>query len=225
MKSQQSIYGKKLLLAASAVLLILTASAQEQQTSAENSLSKKYGIKGGLNLSNLYVDQVKDENMKAGFNIGVFAKLPVAAGFSIQPELLYSSKGAKLSYDNILLGTGEYRFNLDYVELPVLAVVNIAKSLNIHVGPYVSYLAKADITRLNTASGSVDKIRDLKTDDFNRFDFGLAGGLGLDVQNFTLGARYDYGFKEVGKGNLSVAGQSTKNSKNSVVSFYIGLAL
>lgn len=216
---------KKIAVLACSLLLFFTVSAQEQKTGYENTITPKFGVKGGLNLANLYVDNVKDENMKTGFNAGVYAKIPFAKGFSIQPELLYSGKGAKLTYDNILLGTGEYRFNLNYVDLPVLAVVNIAKNLNLHAGPYVSYLVSADVTRLNSASGSVDKIKNLKTDDFNRFDYGLAGGLGLDVQNFTIGARYNYGLKEIGSSNASIAGQATKNSKNSVISLYIGIGI
>ena len=222
MKSQQR-KGVSLLVAACAFCIFQTATAQQQQTATESSLSPKFGIKGGLNLSNLYVDDVQDENMKASFNLGLYAKIPLAKGFSIQPELLYSGKGAKVAYNNVLLGNGEYRFNLNYVELPVLAVVNIAKNLNIQAGAYAAYLASASITRLNNSNSTIDKIKDLKTSDFNRFDYGLAGGLGLDVQNFTIGARYNYGLNQVGKGNATIAGQATKNSKNSVISVFVGI--
>jgi hypothetical protein len=203
------------------LLLAFTAvvRAQEQQTSLENSLTPKFGVKGGLNLSNLYVDDANDENMKLGFNLGVYAKVPVVKGFSIQPELIYSSKGSKLTYDNFLLGKGEYRFNLNYVEVPVLAVFNIAKNVNLQGGGYVSYLASANIKDLKD-DGTIENIKDLKADNFNRFDYGLVGGIGIDVMNFTIGARYNYGLKEVGDSGLS--GQLTKNSKNSVIALYVG---
>jgi len=195
--------------------------AQQQQTSDESSLSPKFGIKGGVNLTNMFVDDVDDENMKVGFNAGFFAKLPVTRGLSIQPELLYTSKGAKLTYDNIIEGEGEYRFNLNYIELPVLAVVNVAKNFNLHVGPYVSYLAEANIKNLDD-DGDMDDIADLNTDNFNRWDYGLVGGLGIDISNFTIGARYNYGLKEVGKSG-SLAGRLTKDSRNSAISLYIGI--
>jgi hypothetical protein len=204
------------------VLITGSASAQQQQTSAENGLSTKWGLKAGLNLANLYVDDVKDENFKAGFNAGLYAKLPVTRGFSIQPELLYSNKGAKLTYDaGIFGGEGEYRFNLHYVELPVMAVINVVKNFNIHAGPYVSYLAGANITRLND-DNEVSEISDLKADNFNRIDYGLAGGIGIDIQNLTIGARYNYGLREIGESGLS--GEVTKNSKNSVINVYLGFA-
>src|ERR1700712_4448817 len=79
-------------------LTTVNVHAQEQQTSAESHLSPKFGIKGGLNLTNLYVNNANDEHLKAGFNAGIYWKLPVAKGFSIQPELIYTLKGAKENY-------------------------------------------------------------------------------------------------------------------------------
>ncbi|MCG7860471.1 PorT family protein, partial [Flavihumibacter sediminis] len=81
--------------------------AQEQEIKG-NGMSPRIGIKAGLNLSNFYSDDVNDNNLKAGLNAGVYAKLPVTRGFSIQPELLYSNKGTKRSYDNAIFGEGEY---------------------------------------------------------------------------------------------------------------------
>jgi hypothetical protein len=159
--------------------------------------------------------------MKVGWNAGFFAKLPVARGFSIQPELSYTSKGAKEKYNNFVEGQGEYRFNLNYVELPVLAVFNVAKNFNLHVGPYVSYLAGVNIKDMKD-NGTIHEIAELDAENFNRFDYGLVGGLGIDISNFTLGARYNYGLREIGKdGNIT--SQLLKNSKNSAISLYLGI--
>jgi hypothetical protein len=205
------------------VLLASTAAyAQEQKTSTESGLKAKFGIKGGLNLTSLYVDNVSSEHMKAGFDAGVYAKLPVTKGFSIQPELLYTVKGAKDTYSNFIQGDGEYRFNLGYMELPVLAVINLAPNFNLHLGGYAAYLVSANVKDVNN-DGSIDGATDLNTDNFKRWDFGLIGGLGFDIQNFTIGARYNYGLSQIGKsGNLS--GDLTKNSKNAGVSVYVGIA-
>ena len=209
------------MLTLSVVGLVAIVSAQEQKTSAESSISPKFGVKGGLNLSNLYVDEADDENLKLGLNLGLYAKIPLVKGVSLQPELIYSSKGSKLTYNNFILGKGEYRFNLNYVEVPVLAVINLVKNVNLQVGPYVSYLVSANVKDMDE-DGTIDNAKDLKAENFNRFDYGLAGGLGIDVQNFTLGARYNYGLKEIGDSGLS--GQLTKDSKNSVISVFVGLA-
>jgi hypothetical protein len=195
------------------------AISQEQRTSGETRLTPKIGIKGGVNLSNLYVQDVGYENLKVGANAGLFAKIPVTRGFSIQPEVLYTMKGSQVNYNNLLFGSGKYRYNLNYIEMPVLAVVNVAKNFNVHFGPYGSLLTSAKVKKVD-ADGNVNGVTELNKDNFNSFDYGAAAGLGFDVENVSLGARYNYGLREVGKEGR--ASDLTKGSKNSVISFYIG---
>jgi hypothetical protein len=214
-----------LLLCRSGLLLLFfsfafTSLIAQEKSSSDDALAPKIGVKGGLNLTNMYVDDVEDENMKLGFNLGLFAKLPVTRGFSIQPEVLYSVKGSKITYDLNILGSNEYRFNLNYVEVPVLAVINVTRALNIHAGGYGAYLAQANIKRVEDDAPN-DQIADLNEDNFNRFDYGLVGGLGIDVSSVTIGARYNYGLREVGKAD-NFGSQALKNSKNSAISLYIG---
>ena len=197
-----------------------TVYAQEQQTSAESSMHAKFGIKGGINLTNLYSDNFSDNHLKAGFNAGVFSKIPVTQGFSIQPELLYSLKGSKTDYNNFVQGSGQYRFNLGYLELPLLAVVNLTKNFSIHAGGYGAYLTNANIKDVNN-NGTIKNITDLNADNFNRWDFGLAGGVGFDIENFMIGARYNYGLTNIGKsGNAS--GDVLGSSKNNGLAVYVG---
>jgi len=196
--------------------------AQQQETSNETKFTPKFGIKGGVNFANLYVDHVQDEHVKIGLNAGFYAKLPVFKGLSIQPELLYSSKGSKDTYNNVLQGTGEYRFNLNYIETPLLMVFNITPNFNLNAGAYVAYLASANVKNMNS-DGTISGVKDLNADSFNRFDYGFVGGLGIDIENVTLGARYNYGMQKIGKpGQLS--GDLTNNSKNSVATLFIGFA-
>jgi Outer membrane protein beta-barrel domain len=195
--------------------------SQEQEASGETGLTPKFGIKGGVNLTNLYIDDVKDENVKVGGHVGIFAKLPIANGVSIMPELLYSNKGTKATYDNFVQGSGEYRFNLNYIELPVSFVFNIVKNFNIHAGAYAAYLTSANVKNLQ--NGDIQGVETLNAENFNRMDYGLVGGLGVDVDKFTIGARYNYGLKEVGQSG-SLSGDLTKNSKNSGISLFVGFA-
>src|SRR5690606_22288683 len=53
----------------------------------------KAGIKGGLNLSNLYVDQAHDDQARVGWHAGVYGQLFASEAFAIQPEVNYSTKG------------------------------------------------------------------------------------------------------------------------------------
>jgi hypothetical protein len=221
MKTKTSIRRKFALLFLFAMGVIFsTVKAQEQQTSEESALSTKFGIKGGLNLTNLHSNEFADNHLKAGFNAGIFSKIPITQGFSIQPELLYSVKGSKSDYNNFVQGSGEYRFNLGYVEMPILGVVNLTKNFNIHLGGYGAYLTNANIKDVNS-QGSIKGITDLNANNFNRWDFGLAGGVGFDIQNFLIGARYNYGLTDVGhSGNLT--GDVMGHAKNNGLNIYVG---
>jgi len=204
-------------------VLTVKAFSQEQKTSSEKELTAKIGIKGGLNLSNLRTtNDVTDEHVKLAGNFGVFAKLPVTTGFSIQPEILYSMKGAQFSYNNVVLGSGKLKYNLNYVEVPLLAVLNLTKNFNIHAGGYAAYLASVKIKDVDN-SGNVNHTTELNKDNFEAFDYGLVGGIGFDVDNVTIGARYSYGLKEIGKSGI-FAGDPSANAKNSAASLYIGFA-
>jgi hypothetical protein len=52
-------------LLAAAITTGTGAFAQVQQTSEESTLTPKFGIKGGVNLTNMFVEDVSDENMKS----------------------------------------------------------------------------------------------------------------------------------------------------------------
>ncbi|GAA5020807.1 hypothetical protein GCM10011506_04070 [Marivirga lumbricoides] len=175
------------------------------------------GIRGSFNLSNLYVDDVNDENTKPGFSAGVYFRKSISEALSIQPEINYSLKGSQITY-NGLFGNGNYRFNLSYIEIPVLANIHLGESLYISAGPYVAALIAAKVKDID-GDGSVNSVRELDRDDFNTFDYGVAAGLGFDFTGGTAGVRYNYGLNEVAPDV-----QSLDNGKNSVLQFFIGFA-
>jgi hypothetical protein len=179
----------------------------------------RFGVKGGLNLTNLYVDDVDDEKAKLGLHAGLWMKAPLGEYFAIQPELMWSSKGTKIgSYRNIpFTQDGDVRFNLNYIDLPVLAAVTLGP-VSIQAGPYVSYLFNANVKNLREDL-STGLVADLDESDFQRVDYGLAGGLAVDIKGFQIGGRYMYGLREIGKSDI--AGQITRNAKNQGLQFFV----
>ena len=205
-----------------AMLVSVSSVAMSQSTTTKKDLVTTFGVKGGANLSNLYVKDVNDENSKLGFQVGLFAKAPITSAFSIQPELIYTQKGTELEYNN-LFANGKASFNLQYVELPIMGVINLTKNFNIQAGVYASYLAAVKVKNKAT-NGSYDFEREVNKANFQEFDFGLAGGVGFDADKVGLGLRYNYGLREVGK-NKQVFGQNYNfnNGKNSVLQLYLTL--
>lgn len=113
-----------------------------------------------------------------------------------------------------------FRFNLNYIQAPIALAVNLGP-LNLHVGLYVSYMLSANVRDWNASELSGITFQEVQTSDFNRMDYGVVVGVGFDVRQFTIGARYNHGLREVG--NSGLAGNLTENSKNSVGQIYIGI--
>ncbi|MBF03609.1 MAG: hypothetical protein CMP76_09965 [Flavobacterium sp.] len=201
-----------------ALMTSLGVNAQSEDSNAE------FGVKGGVNFSNMYTEDVDDNNVLTSFNAGFYAKLPISDAVAIQPELLYSRKGAELVYDNAF-AEGTAKFKLNYIELPILLKLNITDSFNVHAGPYLAYLVNAQVTN-ETDSGTFDFEDNYDNDDFNKFDYGLSAGVGLDFESIGIGVRYNYGLQTVGK-DREFAGTTytVPDGKNSNLSLYLAVRL
>jgi hypothetical protein len=173
------------------------------------------GIKGGLNVSNLYVNEVDDENARYGFNLGVYGQVLSSDVFALQPELLFSTKGSKVEYGGNFFDQ-TIKYNLNYLDLPVLAVFKLGESAEIHVGPYVSYLLGANISHDGDLGSGIDEI---DKDHLKSFDYGLSGGFGLNFGNLQVGARYNYGLAKLA--DSDAAELLIGDSKNSVAQLYL----
>ena len=121
-----------------------------------------------------------------------------------------------------MFGSGKYRYNFDYIEIPVSLVINIAKNFNVIAGGYTAFLASAKVNDVD-ANGNINGVNELNKDNFETFDYGLVGGLGFDIENTNIGLRYSYGLKNIGKDG-SLSGNILQNAKNSVISLTIGFA-
>ncbi|MEQ9117351.1 porin family protein [Fulvivirga sp.] len=176
------------------------------------------GVKGGLNVSNLYIDEADDENPRYGFNIGVFTQLGDGA-FVLQPELNYTTKGTKTTYGGDFFD-GEADFNLNYLELPLLFTFKLGDGADIHIGPYAGYLVGSNF---KSSDNFFSTDIDLDRDNFKNFDFGLSGGMALNFDAISVGARYNYGLTKIAESQE--AKDLLGSSKNSVAQLYVALNL
>lgn len=177
----------------------------------------KAGIKGGLNVSNLYVDDVSDENARFGTHIGLFAQFGAEGMLALQTELLFSTKGSVAQYTGLF--DQEVKYNLSYLDLPVLAVIKVGEIVEIHAGGYGSYLVDATISYSGDVANGVDKI---DKDNLSSYDYGLALGVGINVGAVQIGARYNYGLVEIADSDS--ARTLLGNSKNSCAQLFVAFA-
>jgi hypothetical protein len=114
--------------------LLLTHIASGQQL--------RLGVKGGLNYAKIRIRNVVGPDRLLGLNGGVVLRYSFAAdGFwNIQPELLYSAKGAKDRDGFTATGArATYRYRRNYLDLPILAKIN-SQGLTFEAGPQLGYL-------------------------------------------------------------------------------------
>lgn len=177
------------------VLLIATTLTLQAQTIT-------YGIKGGLNFANQKGSDIiiNNTNYKTStitaFHIGLLAKIDIFNGLALQPELLYTTKGA-----NYKDAVNEFINELGYLSIPVMLKINLNKSLSLELGPQASFL----LSQRNEFD-----VKDAKT-----FDFGVAAGLGLKItKNLFIEGRYGLGLTNVSK---------DADIKNSVIQLSAGI--
>ncbi len=163
----------------------------------ENAMALKYGIKMGVNLSNMSNDMTFDPTFSigTGFQIGALinfhwgqrtaSSLPGTGLWGLQPELLFSNQVIKS-------GGGDVKLN--YIKVPVMLKVYPLARLSVEVGPEFSYLISSSPESMKI-DGAIVKVGACKG-----FNFGAGVGAAYEF-NFGLmaGARYSMGFTDLGK--------------------------
>jgi hypothetical protein len=194
------------------LLAVVLVSAMAGNLSAQG---LSFGIKGGINMANYSGSDASGAKMKMGGVGGAFACFDLIA-IKIQPELLFSQKGAKASGD--ILGTAvTYTNTANYVEIPVLLKYSFGIGIvpSIYVGPAFGMLMSATAkVEGGGYSGSADS-----KDALNSTDLGLI--IGAEVKTpmkLSVEARYEMGLSKVPKEILGYQ----PNIKNSTISLMVG---
>lgn len=189
----------------------------------------KYGLKGGFNGSTFSGADSKGVEYKAGFAAGGFLNFGISDNFSIQPEILYSQKGA--SSDNLTYTSGGTTYNdgtrkitLGYLDVPIMFRYNIGeegKGLYVEVGPQGSFALHQ---RAFTENGAGKEVGDTykSTDTLNKVQIGYVGGIGYQITSgLGIGVRYTGDFSQIYKQSLNLP---ASNVHNSVFQFQVGYA-
>lgn len=169
------------------------------------SVFAQFGVKGGINISNITTndDDVEDLEAKVGFQAGLLYRINLSESFAIQPEALFVRKGSRYNYFG-----SEVKSNLDYVDIPVLIVLKpFDLPVQIQFGPQFSYLLGTNVKYEGQIFGFSNGY-EAEREDFEDFDLGLAAGLGFNLGNAFIDLRYTRGFNEYEKkstiGNVTI---------------------
>jgi hypothetical protein len=166
-----------------AVLITGIASAQHGNSPAGH---VNIGIKGGINVYNVHNDDNIKYDQIAGYHFGLIGHIHFNSQFAIQPELVYSAQGATI--DN-----GDTKYNLDYINVPVLFQYMFDNGFRLQAGPQLGFLTSAK-------SKNNNNITDNKN-DLNPIDFGVSIGASyvFPPTGFGIDARYNLGLSNINK--------------------------
>ncbi len=145
----------------------------------------RLGLKAGVNIASLNVENGVDFSSRASFYAGGLAHIHVSPHFAVQPELYFSGQGGK---------DGSEILKLDYLNLPVLFQYMTGNGFRLQTGPQLGVLVSAQ-----------DKNGDVKVnvkDDMNAVDFSWSFGAGYQFPGTGWGVdgRYNLGISNVNDG-------------------------
>lgn len=125
--------------------IALTVSAQKSDSFFSSETSNEpitFGIRGGVNFSNISSPKGTSYESHTGFNAGVTVDIPLLQSLYLQSGLYYTVKGTEITEKD---GGDVYKIkaNPSYLEIPILASYRYnfsdAAQLQINFGPYFAY--------------------------------------------------------------------------------------
>lgn len=169
---------KKLFIMVVFALTTLNISAQEESS---------FNFHAGIGMSSV-VGGDADTKLTIAYKLGLSYDLKAAENFYVIPGIELVAKGFKS--DNV-----DGAVNMTYIEVPIVAAYKFdiadGMKLVIKAGPYVAYGLFGSDLKFN--NGKKINVFD-KDDGFKRFDAGVLGGIGIELEQFTIGAEYSRGF-------------------------------
>lgn len=142
-----------------------------------------FGIKAGL--SSTEVDFQSDEfvpqSAQTGYHVGVFGRIG-GGGFFVQPELLFTQTSGKFLNDQ-----DQIKAEFNRLDIPVMVGMRFFKVLRLQAGPIASLNINSKLSEAGNTIGDAE---------FKNATLGYQAGLGVDIGNLTVDAKYEGGLSK-----------------------------
>ena len=182
--------------------------------------SQIFEIKSGVNLSTMLsksdFDKPSDDyKLSPRLLIGVATEFPLTELFSVESGILFSSKGYKLDLMSSLYEDSNpiHIYNktiLNYIEIPVsLKTTKLIANIPFYatIGSYISVGLNGKKI-VNELSGGITERKEYEvkmsnSSDWDKIDYGLIAGLGIQIKRFVLGLNYSFGLANISNDSSS----------------------
>ena len=202
---------KKFMMMVAMAFATLTASAQAEV----GTLTLKPLV--GMNLAN--VTKLDGNSTKVGIAAGAELEYMLSDNFSLSAGAIYSQQGTKFdwSYED---EKANFKLNMDYINVPILANYYVAKGFAIKAGIQAGFKANAKCKLDMDTQGMEDLVNEYINpytkaleDAVKGFELSIPVGLSYEISDFVIDARYNFGVTKVLDGD---------DCKNSVFQFTVG---
>jgi hypothetical protein len=151
-----------------------------------------FGIKAGLSSTKIDFksDQFIPNDAQTGYHIGVFGRFG-GAGFFVQPEALFTQTSGKFRVNLPPFSSQapeNYEADFNRLDIPVMVGYRFFKVVRIMAGPIASFNINSEI------KDAGDTVQDV---EFKNSTFGYQAGLGFDLGNLSVDAKYEGGLSSV----------------------------
>lgn len=179
---------KKIFIVASLILAFATAKAQSEVGGF--SVRPMVGMNIGM------MTNADDSDPRIGFVVGTELEYQATDLLGLSAGLLYSQQGCKIDDNGTL--------KLDYINIPLLANVYVAKGFAVKLGLQPGFLIN-DKAKVSDSGVSVEAgLGDLS----KNFVLSVPVGISYEFSNIQLDARYNWGVTHA----LSAEGESSNSS-------------
>lgn len=217
---------KRIFLGRTVCMIIMLASLCTTALAQNESKPLEMGLYAGASLNSYRGDDVKNADMKVGFNVGITGRYFLYKNLFGELSIGVATKGYKQS---TYASSGQYwddegdnfdsemkdemtTYNLD-IPLYVGYRFSIGDSsgLSIKMGPYITYALSGQLKTtgyiiiypdIHSSEkeyiDSEQKIGDIEA--FNKFGAGIGGGISYNYKNYCLTATYQRGLTKIYKG-------------------------
>jgi len=172
----------------------------------------RFGAKAGVTAADAVFESAADDpgyGKRIFISGGGFAVQPIAGPLALQVEALFVSKGGEYTDDS----QTTYTLMLDYLELPALGRVAVARSAShsvyLFAGPAAGFRLNA---RFRSAAGRPIRngVNQDISSDVKLFELSATAGGGVDIgRHLVFDARYSWGLSDLNKD--SRAGHGVRN--------------
>ena len=142
-----------------------------------------FGIKAGLSSTEVDFknEQFVPQNAQTGYHVGIYGRIG-GGGFYVQPELLFTQTKGKFINDK-----DQINAEFNRLDIPVMLGLRFFKVMRLQAGPIASLNINSELKEAGNT------VRDA---EFKNATIGYQAGLGLDLGNLSIDAKYEGGLSK-----------------------------